>query len=1142
MKSSMKTTSALKMISQLPLTILFLISSYILYISYANYTKVVHMENQLARVKTLGNLSVNLAAERGLSAVFLGSKGKVAKEILLNKHKTTDEAIAKFEKLYKQTKDTTIELKNTHEMIGDIAKTRANVLDLSGDFYKIFFGYYSVINKYISLELSKINESATTIEIESLANNLIAIYSDIEYVGQERGFVSKLISAREPVADSDVEIWNDITALTNTFNVKSLHRGNAKTKTKNILRSKITKNILREVNVAKADIIKLSSTGKFNIKPTVWFSIMTDKISYQRKIANAIEKDLRHKLELNYNNTVTALVVAAIIWIASLILLYVGFKMSIRMSKNIIELEGLFRKVDDIAGTGEEVDLQTTEGTAKAYTMINQAMENIQTEREKALEANAAKSIFLANMSHEIRTPLNGIIGFTELLKNTDLDGEKLEFVEVIESSSENLLAIINNILDLSKIESSKIELEELTFNPIKEFENAVEVYGPKAATKNVRLNFFIDPALTQNLKGDITKVKEVLINLLSNAVKFTSDNGRIEVIARMVENEGGYTQIYFSVEDTGIGISKDRLDDVFDAFNQADSTITRKYGGTGLGLTISSQFIEMMGGRLEVESEEGKGSKFFFTLQFENSESNNIEYKNAYVCYNALIHVPANMYDKNTKGFVQDYLQYFGSQVSSYSSLDELKVSLQGNIVNLLVLDFDLLTEKELSEYRALKIPIILVMKSLYQNRAEEFRTEFISPIFEPVNITKLTKALDQNKGKLNAINSSFDTNVEPVIIKPVEHVVPTQNTTLQPNVEAKTENDSSSISNQEPQQIQTDSSPTMESVNAKQTPVARQDTMLNSTPDTNVMIENDAPKKSVFGTKFNANILVAEDNDINQKLVTRILADIGLTVSTAPNGLMAFQKRQTEKYDLIFMDIAMPIMDGVEATHNILQYEKENSLPHVPIVALTANALKGDRERFMSEGLDEYITKPVKKDSILNILNKFLQDKIIEDIDTDSEVQPSVKENTMDSGLIETQLPQEQEVVPQVIQKNIPHKDILVYKKSIIETKIFHSVLEQFNSSIDTSNSMSDFKNKLESTHYSLIIFDYEIPHIDINEVSRLIKDSEAKHENGHISTVMFADSTQIISVKEKSLFSKVVQKLINRTELDILVKEYL
>ncbi len=1244
MKSSMKMTSALKLISHLPLIVLVGISSYILYFTFQEREKVHGMERQLSETKVLRDLAMNLGNERGLAAIYLGSQGVVAKDILQEKFNSTDESIKKFKKFF--SNDTSSkEYKRILSQLASLNKVRKNIIDVNEEMKEALFAYYSTTNESIFADLGKMNEYAINIEMEAIGSALVASYADIEYSGRERAYISRMVAAFEPMSDEQIQNWIDLGSKTNQFRIDSLHSGIAKNRIKAILNDKKSKRAKAGYNEVKAQLIVAAASGEFTVKPTAWFTAATERLSVLSKIALALEDELSTEVHGSHLYVRNKLIGSSVIWLLSFILLLIGFRMSNRMSKNIIELEEVFKKVDDIAGTGAKIDLQTAEGTAKAYTMINQAIENIQRERKAALEANAAKSIFLANMSHEIRTPLNGIIGFTELLKNTDLDGEKLEFVEVIENSSENLLTIINNILDLSKIESSKIEIEEIVFNPIKEIENAVEVYGPKAAGKNVRLNFFVDPRLHGNLKGDITKVKEVLINLMSNAVKFTPENGTIEVNAKMVGKDAGFTQVHFSVQDTGIGISKDRIADVFDAFSQADSTITRKYGGTGLGLTISSQFIEMMGGKLEVESEEGRGSRFFFTLQFEDSPSNNIDYKNAYINCNTLVYTPTSA-APNHMEFIQEYFKYFGSHVGTYTTIDEIQFAIQRNSANLLVVDFDLLLERDLREYMAMKIPMILIMKSLYQGRAEEFRTEFITPVFEPINITKLTKILDANKEKIRDYRS--DQSVMPQggrapvaqaprpapqpfaqpapqpapqpmpapqpapqpMVQPVPQPAPQPMPAPQPAPKPMQESAPQPAPQPMPEKViplmdepaPADELLKIEPVNqstiinkpepapqpapqpfVSPEPVAPapqpmpapqpapQPIMPEPAPQPFVSPEPvapapqpmpapqpapmpAAPAEPKFGTKFNANILVAEDNDINQKLITRILSDIGLTISTAPNGLMAFQKRQAERYDLVFMDIAMPIMDGVEATHKILEYEKENNLPHIPIVALTANALKGDRERFMGEGLDEYITKPVKKDNILKILNMFLPHKIADEVQSAPSApapapmpQPTpVAPSASSNGLIDTTVPAPQPapqpVVTPVQPKNTPHKDILIYKKSPIETKIFQSVLEQFSNSIDTSDDMSDFSSKLNSVHYGLVVFDYEIPNLDVNEVSKMIKESENYHAQGKINSVMFADPTQSIGAKEKSLFGKVVQKLINRTELAKLVQEYL
>jgi CheY-like chemotaxis protein len=679
-------------------------------------------------------------------------------------------------------------------------------------------------------------------------------------------------------------------------------------------------------------------------------------------------------------------------------------------------------------------------------------------------------------MSHEIRTPLNGIIGFTELLKNSDLDDEKREFVDVIEKSSENLLAIINNILDLSKVESNKIEIDEILFSPIDEFENAVEVYGPKASEKNIQLSLYIDPSLHNYLKGDAVKIKEVLINLMSNAVKFTPNNGQITVEIKRLNNAPlDKARVLFSVQDSGIGIHQDKIEGIFDAFNQADSTITRKFGGTGLGLTISSKYIALMGSRLEVESEEGKGSRFFFVLDLVESTASGTDYKDHFSDFNCAIYSPLNSAKAHTE-FMYDYFTYFGAHAKYYTDFPSLKNLIFKAGSNIIVADYNNLTKEELEEYKKIKLPIILIFKSSQQSKFNEYNTKYITPIYEPVNVSKLVKALEAKREFLPAKEDRI-----------------------------------------EPQPIQ----------------------------------------KATFGKKFKANVLVAEDNEINQKLIRRTLEDLGLNITIVPNGLQALERRRSENFDMIFMDIAMPVMDGIEATHKILEYEEKNHLPHIPIVAITANALKGDRERFMKEGLDEYITKPIKKDSIISILNLFIQDKIdYAAQEEELEIKPAA---TMVPPTVQTF---EEEPTPALItsEEETSHSDlsvnkeeinltpdsidvldVLVLKKSPIETKIFTSVLSKMCENVEAATSYNDLKQKIESKHYKIVLFDKEMLLEDAETFLEWILSIEKRQHVGKISTIMFIDP------KDKNqntaiAFDAILPNQISKKDLELLIHKFI
>ncbi len=1075
----MKIKTTLKLIGLLPISLLFLTSSYFLYTSYEEYNKSEKLKTLLNNDEVLKELSLNIARERGLTGAYLGSKGTVGKKELRKQRLQTDRAIKKFYKTFK-TKKASVDIIKLQQMLSKLKEQRAKVDALNVPFEEVFFDYYSKMNSHIFREFSKPLQYNLNPTITSLISNYIATMEKIEYSGQERGYVSKLLGSFAPLKDREVRTWLNLHSQAGKIKTNTLIDSQTKIAIEALLKKR--QKVLEAADQARVEFIRGVNNGEFLVDPILWFKKMTDRISVLNTSANIIKQSLDKNIAAHFHQNLIQLIAAFSIWTLTLFLFWLGYSLSKRIL-TIKELEKVFDKVVNFAEFEEKVDLTTVSGTIKAYKAIEKAVEKIAKEKEKAEEANKAKSIFLANMSHEIRTPINGIGGFTEFWKNTPLNKEQRDFVEVIDKSSNNLLTIINNILDLSKIESNKIEIEDILFLPIHEFENAIEVYGPKAAEKNINLSFFMDPSLTHYLKGDPTKIKEVLINLMSNAVKFTPENGHIDVEIRKVSEEDDRVKVFFSVKDTGIGIPKEKMDHIFDAFSQADSTITRKYGGTGLGLTISYKFIELMGGELKVKSEEGKGSQFYFTLEFTKVPSKEKDYKNSFGFYKCAMLTPA-VKQKEHVQYIYDYLKYFGVNVIFFSEFSEVNRLIETSGVNLLIIDYDIIYNEEIKNYESFKIPVLLILKSSYQSKTLHLNSKYIKPIYEPLNVTKLVKKLQECKPLIPKISTSkIDTKKEPA--------------------------------------------------------------------ETNEKIEGDS---------FNASILVAEDNEINQKLIKLTLEDLGIKVDIANNGMLALAKRKSGNYDIIFMDIAMPVMDGIEATHKILEYEKENNLPHIPIVAVTANALKGDREKFLSEGLDEYITKPIKKSDILLILNMFLpkekithikgeeqnknsenlsdEESVIETEIVEKEEQKESKEKKMmDQNLLGTKEPSKEQT-----QEQIEQKDILVFKKSPIESKIFHKVLSTLNDSVDMAKDMKDFYNKIKTTNYKIIMIDKEIPDFSLADFRENLNTIEQEKGWDHTTILLFVDSDSKIDPTDKKYCDDILKNSANREYLQSLLDIYL
>ncbi len=927
----LNSNTSLKLISFFPLLLLLALSTYFVYSSYSEYQKNISLENKIYSNKILKNLSINLAKERGISASYYGSNGKGAKNALKIQRIKTNKAIREFNNYYKN-KPIDATLTRIFKGLTKIPSVRVSVNNLSIGFNKMFFGYYSTLNKLIYNEYRKIVGIQLTPEISSEVLFETKLLEDIERSGQERGFISYILAKKRPFSTKEFTIWMKLfsNADLSTLNIQIADL-NLKNKLFVLFHGTRAKQLYSKLIKAKINIISGSDIGYYQIEPSKWFNLMTKKVTLLNRADMMVSANIGGHIKNLFENKIRPqLTLAGGVFILAIFLMIIGFFIDKYIRRSIKELEKLFSKVGQLADIDEGIDFQTTEGIDRGYRIIEIAIDQIQQDKRIALEASKAKSIFLANMSHEIRTPLNGIIGFTELLKNTSINGEERDFVDIIEKSSENLLEIINNILDLSKIESDKIEVEEILFAPITEFENAVEVFAAKASEKNIRLSFYIDPGLNNYLNGDPTKIKEVLINLLSNAVKFTPIDGEVDVeIKRMGNTDAfGRTKVQFAVKDNGVGISQDKLKTIFDAFSQADSTITRKYGGTGLGLTISSKFISLMGGKLEVESKEGEGTIFFFTLEFDESPSSEANFNDKFTEYRCAL-LASETDKKNHTQYIYDYLKYFGCDIVFFHSYKEVKGLMFRENINFIILDVDYIKDDEIEDYKKMQIPSIVILKSSMQSISNKYTNEFIKSLYEPVNVTKMVSILEKEKESLSKVKHLSEQKQED------------ENTDFKENVQEDTDSQ-----------------------------VTR--------------------------------VLVAEDNEINRKLIKRTLENYDISVTLSNDGEEAMEEVKSRKFDLIFMDIAMPVMDGVEALHAILNYELNTGTKHTPIIALTANALKGDRERFLNEGFDEYVTKPIRSASIESILTMFLKDKVGLDKEADENISQEIiqedQENSVD------------------------------------------------------------------------------------------------------------------------------------------------
>ena len=746
---------------------------------------------------------------------------------------------------------------------------------------------------------SSVHQFLESIKNETRSNDvkkLLSTYtqlSDKRYATELENFlVTYYVSKHIPVSTLNVIYWDKIVEASSLSDINVENLGDVSQTLENVLTSESLYKILSKIDDMRITIL----TGSMDPKGKYldWISLLEEKSHILETMKNSVKTSIdtvtvKEKEEVL--KTLLFYVLMSILSFLALVMLYLQAKREKRENESLVDVLNKIATLTPYTSSESEVMhqmLNKMQNKEDAFSYIFHSFQLLNQKVKQANDVAMLKSDFLATLSHEIRTPLNGIIGFSKLLRDMGTTLDQEEFLSLIEGSSRNLIAIVNDILELSKIDADKMDIESVSFDIFNTVESTVSTFTYQTDQKDIELALFIDPFLSHYFLGDATKISQILTNLIGNAVKFTNPYGKINIFVQNLHDDENKVKIKFAVHDNGIGLSEEQVENIFNPYSQATKSTSKNFGGTGLGLTISQKMVELMGGKLEVESSVDKGATFFFTLILQKDKEKVFTSYPHFEGVSVGLALPAKSIKRQLDTNLEIYLRHLGAKFKIYYYEELFGDDVWVDLPDIMIFDHHYARlSGELEQCASIDCKSVLLTNSTLHSRVNPEVHHFTDVIYTPVTLHKAIRILTDIKREIPMPQKK---------IKNLENV------------------------------------------------------------------------DSFRGL----NALVADDNMINRKLIKIILEKVGVQVTLSENGQEAFDTYKKDSYDIIFMDIQMPVLDGVESTKKILAYERENGLAHTPIIALTANVGVGDKERYISEGMDDYATKPLDIETLKRMISK--------------------------------------------------------------------------------------------------------------------------------------------------------------------------